>query len=140
MCYPVVDYIFGRVIRVDLPRGQAPMAGANLIYVYREFSKVPEARDAALSKERLLIPPSFINRIPWSRGFFQTVESRPLRAGDVFERHCFDATMFGKVSFVDLDGQIVEEPFEPCGTWGLHSYRSLDDEISNALQIPRISD
>ena len=136
--YPRAEYLFGRVIKVQLPRGQAPMPGCNLIYVYSGTSRIPDPEGRRLSPHDLLIPPSFINRLPWSRGYFQTIESRPLAESDVLDRHCFYwGKRSGRDEFVDDSGAKVAERFEPCGFWGLHSYASLDDEISDALGIGR---
>jgi Immunity protein 26 len=137
MHYDKVGYLFGRVILVDLPAERAPMPGANLIYIYRERSQSPDPTGLALKKEALLIPPTFINRLPWSRGYFETVGHAPLAEDDVWGRHCFEDHMTRtRVEYRDLDGNRLEKPFEPCGTWGLHSFASLDDVISEVLGIP----
>lgn len=65
---------------------------------------------------------------------FQTIENRPLEEGDVLERHCWyvDGRYFNE------DWEMVPERTEPCGIGGLASYRRLDDQISDALGIPRV--
>ena len=136
--YRRAGYVFGRVIMVEVPEDQAPFAGCNLIYLYRGTSPHPDATGRHFSPHDLLISPSFINRLPWSRGYFQTIEFRPLGDGDVLDRHCFYyGRRFDRETFLDETGAVVEDPFEPCGFWGLHSYASLDDEISDALGIGR---
>ena len=140
MRYPGIGYLFGRVIYVDLPAGRAPFPGCNLIYIYDERSSVPDPDGLSLVRENLLVPPIFINRLPWSRGYFQTVAHTPLQAGDILERHCFDATVFNKIMFVDQDCAKLDEPFEPCGNWALDSYLTIDDAVSEALGIPRAAD
>ena len=76
MQLPDDRYLFGRVIGADLDPPRAPMPGAYLIYVYRHrsTSKVPDW--AALQADRLLLPPVFINRMPWTRGYFETVDNQ----------------------------------------------------------------
>lgn len=137
MKYPKVGYLFGRVAYVDLAPEKAPMPGCGLIYIYRSRSSTPDPTGEDLSRDNLLVPPVFINRLPWSRGYFQTVDRRPLRTADILDRHCFDNTMFGRISFLDEDGVELDEPFEPCGVWGMHSYASLDDDVSDALGVAR---
>ncbi|HEY8653842.1 MAG TPA: immunity 26/phosphotriesterase HocA family protein [Dermatophilaceae bacterium] len=61
VCLPDASFIFGRVIRVDLPRESAPMPGANLVYVYRQRTDSSEPDLDALTPDELLIPPLFIN-------------------------------------------------------------------------------
>jgi Immunity protein 26 len=140
MRYPHIGYLFGRVIFVDLPEKRAPLPGSNLIYVYRERSPIPDPAGLCLVREKLLVPPMFINRLPWSRGYFQTVRQAPLQADDILERHCFDATVFRKILFVDQNYVALDEPFEPCGVWGLESFLTVDDIVSAALGIPRAPD
>lgn len=133
---PGVFYLFGRVIGVELefPR-QAPMPGANLIYVYRERATDLRPDVGLLRPDRLLLPPIFINRMPWTKGYFQTVAYHLLRPADVLERHCFRRS---NGTYLDGAGNTLPGPVEPCGDWGLASYRTLDDEVSDALGIPRI--
>lgn len=138
MQYQQVGFLFGRVIRVDIPRGKAPMPGCNLIYIYDERSPMPDLERVRLTPDHLLIPPSFINRLPWSRGYFETIRSAPLLDEDLLQRHCFDASFMKRISFRDLEGAELDRPTQPCGKWGLHSYASLDDEISDALHIARV--
>jgi Immunity protein 26 len=61
VCLPDASFIFGRVIRVDLPRESAPMPGANLVHVYRQRTDSSEPDLDALTPGELLIPPLFIN-------------------------------------------------------------------------------
>lgn len=123
-------FLFGRVIDTDAnPLG---VGGGALIYVYRVRAPaklpVPE-----LLRGELLVPPMITNRQPWSRGYFEHVENRPLTSMDRLPRHCFrDARGW----YFDQTGARLDGPTEPVGTWGLHSYRTIDDEISKALDIP----
>jgi len=74
------------------------------------------------------------NRLPWSKGYFEFVENRSLGPTDVLPQHCFkDDVRWG---YRDERGDRLERPVEPGGEWGLHSYRTIDDEISKALGIP----
>lgn len=91
MLLPDDLYLFGRVILADLPRERAPMPGAYMVYIYRHraLSKEPDA--AALDPEDLLLPPLFINRLPWSKGYFETVARWPLTPDDVRKHSIWSA-------------------------------------------------
>ena len=128
------DYYFGRVILADLPRDRAPMPGAYLAYIYRERFVTKQPAMAALRRDALLIPPFFINRMPWTRGYFETVAHQDLTPDDLVSQHCFrDFTG----TYFDETGAPLEGAVEPCGEWGLASYRAIDNEVSDKLGIPR---
>jgi hypothetical protein len=134
MLLPDGQYLFGRVIRANLPIERAPMPTANLVYIYRVRSSRKEPPIADLRPDALLLPPGFINRMPWTRGYFETVANEPLDVDDLLPIHSFRDHL--RHRFVDLDGHPQETPIEPVGVWGLMSYRMLDDLISRALGIP----
>ncbi|MDP9273013.1 MAG: immunity 26/phosphotriesterase HocA family protein [Chloroflexota bacterium] len=136
MLLPDEDYLFGRVILADLPSSRAPMPTANLVYIYdvRETAKSPPLD--LLKPQRLLIAPQFINRMPWSKGYFENVALRPLQESDVLQQHCFWDPL--RKVFRDEAGEVVGRRTEPCGVWGLGSYRMIDDLISDALGIKRV--
>lgn len=111
------------------------MPGANLLYIYAWQSRTKHPKYEQLNRRNLLIPPVWTNRLGWTKGYFQTIESRPLESGDLLHQHCFQ----------DYRGIYVDEswrklPFrvEPCGEWGLVSYRWIDDHVSDAVGIPRV--
>ncbi len=123
-------YVFGRVILANLPRGRAPMPGAYLVYIYAQPSDRKEPNRAALCASNLLIPPTFINQLPWSKGLFETVVHWPLEAGDVLPTHCF-RRWDGR--YLDETGNQLPGETSPCGEWGLASYRIIDDAVGEAL-------
>jgi hypothetical protein len=133
MLPPDGRYLFGRVIRTRLER--APMPGAHLIYIYRHRSDGKQADRKELAQSSLLLPPLFINRLPWSKGYFETVAHWPLEPGEVVPQQSFWSVARGR--YLDQDGNVLEGPIEPVGEWGLHSYRTLDDAVCDALGIER---
>jgi hypothetical protein len=135
MLLPDGLYLFGRVILADLPGEQAPMPRANLIYVYGHRATTKEPDRSALDLADLLLPPLYINRLPWSRGYFESVTHWPLEPKDVRSQHCFLSATRGR--YFDEKGNELPGPIEPVGDWGLHSYRTFDDEISDALGFDR---
>lgn len=137
MQLPDDTHIFGRVIDDDItdPR-RAPMPGSYLIYVYslRSADRTPDV--VALAPDRLLLPPVFINKMPWSKGYFETVNHDDLRPADFLQQVSYwDAA---RARFVDQAGNVVPREVQPAGDWALCSYRWLDDQISDALGIPRV--
>jgi len=61
------------------------------------------------------------------------VTNRPLSTGDRLDQHCFKDT---RGWYFDEARNRLESPVPPVGQWGLHSYRTIDDENSKALGIP----
>lgn len=127
-------YWFGRVIRTDATIG---FPGVILIYLYNLHSKdkydIPE-----LGPDKLLSPPTSINRLAWSKGYFETIENAPLTEMDLLPAHHFKSDFFNK--YYDADGNEVKNPIDIVGEYGLNSYSSLDDEISLAMGIPLSKD
>lgn len=127
-------YLYGRVMSTDARAGWS-MPGANLIYVYRPRTRqklpVPE-----LLREHLLVPPMMTNNLPWSKGYFEFIESREIRAKDRLDQHCFKDS---RGRYFDEQCKALAQAVEPIGQWGLHSYRTIDDEVSKALGIPLVS-
>lgn len=124
-------YLFGRVITTHAH--VTPVLPAVLIYIYRARSgaKVPPS-NSEIAPSGLLLPPMMTNRRPWLEGFFETIANRPLGRSDVLPQHCFRDD--GR--YYDEQGERISEPSKPCGGWGLHSFRTIDDAISEALGIP----
>jgi hypothetical protein len=133
---PDDDYLFGRVITAEAAVG--PMTGCILFYVFRTRSAVKKLPDRAeLAPSRLLLPPLMTNRLPWSRGYFETVGQLPLEPGDVLKQHCFRRS---SGQYYDEANHELPGPVEPVGDWALHSYRTIDDQVSDALGFPRVPD
>ncbi|MCZ7627614.1 MAG: immunity 26/phosphotriesterase HocA family protein [Microthrixaceae bacterium] len=130
-------YLFGRVISTEAMAGPS-MGGAILIYVYRERSDQKELPERAeLRPDRLLVSPIMTNQQPWTKGYFETIENLPVDGDDVLDQHCFrrwDGRYFDE-ALNELPG-----PIEPVGDYGVHSYRTIDDEISDALGFDRAPD
>lgn len=128
-------YRFGRVIRTDATIGRLP--NSILIYVYRCTSSA-QAPLPMLSPSDLLIPPCGTNRQAWLKGYFENVAHVPLVSQDVLPVHCFWDMVYQ--CHRDDDGNRLPKKSEPCGDYGLHSYRTIDDAISQALGIPLAPD
>lgn len=123
-------FLYGRVIATDAMIG--PMRNCILIYVYRPRSAQKEAIPDLLPGQ-LLVPPMMTNKRPWTMGYFETLEHRELGPMDRLPQHCFRDT-FGR--YFDENSYCLPGPVEPVAQKGLHSFRTVDDEISGALGIP----
>ena len=127
-------YLFGRVVLADLPYAQAPMPGANLLYIYRDTAETKDPKLELMTPDRLLIPPIFTNRQAWLKGYFETLGNHPLHPDDLLRQHCFLDALTGK--YVDEKEKRLPGPVEPCGDWGLFSYLLIDREISERFGFP----
>ena len=132
---PDGQFLFGRVIDTNAKPFGADFRGV-LIYIYRARSSV-KTPVPELLRGQLLLPPKMTNRLPWSRGYFERLENRPLSAMDRLSQHCFKDTLGG---YRDQAGNVVPGPVEPVGLFALSSYRTIDDAISEALGIPLAPD
>jgi hypothetical protein len=136
MQLPDDAFLFGRVVGAELEPPLAPMPRAYLIYVYADRSQSKQPPLDLLRPERLLLPPVFINRMPWTKGYFETVQHNDLGRVALVSQHCFwDAA---RARYVDERGNTLPSEVHPCGDWALSSYRWLDDQVSDALNIPRV--
>ena len=137
MLPPGGQYLFGRVIATDASAGAfKPLL---LIYIFSVRSPTMEMSDQGrLNPEDLLIPPIMTNRLPWIRGYFQTLGHRDLRSGDLLQVHCFRGQpRYGLDVYYDEHSNPLPGPVSPVGEWGLHSFRSIDDQVSDALGVTR---
>jgi hypothetical protein len=123
-------YLFGRVIVTGANAGGFP--NSNLIYIYRHRACV-KAPVPVLHLTELLTPPMMTNRLPWSRGYFELVERRTLLPGDRYAKHTFSDE---RGRLFDETGRRLRRASGPVGDWGLQSYRTIDDVVSEALGIP----
>jgi len=94
-----------------------------------------------------LIPPCFVNKLGWSRGFFENVGHRELSEEEVHNIHCFwspqiklKERVIRETRYMNEMGQELDGPHEPMGQYGLANYRIVDDEVSRALGIPLAPD
>jgi hypothetical protein len=91
----------------------------------------------ALRPTELMSPPVFINRLLWSRGYFETVAHVAVVTTDRLAQHCFHTA---RGIYADERGTELTKLATPCGDWALHSYRTVDDLIRDATGSARIHD
>jgi hypothetical protein len=135
MQLPDDRYLCGRVMSTNAMAGES-MPGAILIYVYRQrFNSKTLPERSQLSRDQLLVSPMMTNRLPWSKGYFETVAHWPLEHMDALPQHCFLSAARGR--YFDEKGNELAGPVEPVGDYGLHSFRTIDDAVSAALGFDR---
>jgi hypothetical protein len=122
---------FGRLISTDSKVGGFP---GHLVYFYKAQSnaKLPVPH---LSPDNLLVAPLATNQKPWTLGYFEVVDSRPLAEADLLPIHCFRDS---RGWYFDEHGRRLEHSVEPCGEYSLHSFRSIDDLLSGVLGLPKV--
>ncbi len=136
MLLPDGLYLFGRVISTRAEIG--PMEGVLLLYIYQhraDESALPLREE--LRPDRLLLSPILTNSKGWREGVFETIGNIPLDESDVLDQHSF-RRWNGK--YVDELSNPLPGPVEPVGDFGLASFRTIDDEISDALGFERAPD
>ena len=124
-------FLFGRVVRLDAKLGA--FGDCVLIYIHKALS-TDKLDVPVLEKNALLLPPMMTNFLPWSKGYFETVKHCPLRREDLLPVHCFWHDFCQ--CYFDDDGNRLPGRSEPCGVYGLDTYRTIDDAVSKALGIP----
>jgi len=133
MQLPDRRYIFGRVVRTDAVVG--PMKNVVVIYIFRFHSRDRDLPDRSeFRPSNLLVPPVMTNLLPWSRGYFETIAHLSLGTDEMLSRHCL-RSWDGK--YYDEFGIELPRPIQPVGDAGLHSYRTIDDLVSDALGLER---
>lgn len=134
---PDNTYVYGRVVEAEIEAAGFPNSYLVYFYAYRSKKKgLPERR--FLQADQLLLGPVFINRLPWSRGYFEKIGNVPLESGDRLKTECFWDAMTQK--HLDIRGEPVRRPVKPYGDYGLSSYRTVDDKLSEALGFPLAPD
>lgn len=126
-------FIFGCVVVADPGMSFTPCPGRNLLYFYDHRGKSADPNIELLNPNRLLIPPVWTNRRGWTMGYYRTIGRRRLLRSDYATQHCFSDSFFKR--YVDERGSRLSRRTEPCGIWGIASYRWIDDRISEALGI-----
>lgn len=130
MLPPDGAFLYGRVISTKAnPLG---VGRGILVYIYRRRSNLKEAIPE-LRPDELLVPPLITNRLPWTRGYFEHLRADQIRSGDRLPQHSFRDS-YGR--YVNEFGEPLLRPAQPAGQWGLHSFVTIDEEVSKALGIP----
>lgn len=130
-------FFYGKVIKTDTKIGN--IDDVILIYIYKNTS-TEKYSIPLLSLKDLMLPPIGINKLPWTKGYFEVLNSIPIDSEEVISQHCFQS--FDNVlgtKFYDEYGNRLAECTEPCGTWGMAGYGTIDRAVSKFMGIPMAS-
>ena len=120
----------GQIIRLKVESRDSFVNGMSLIYIYDR--RVPDRGvPAYLDAAPLLIQPVVINRLPWSRGYFETVGNLPVTERE--RRLSFGFWDTVRKRFVDAGGNpLAKEPLY-WTDYGLASYAVVGMLVQRAL-------
>ena len=127
-------YHWGRVVSTS-----ASVGGFNdcvLIYIFDVATRESELNSTP-NTTNLLVSPIATNRRPWTMGYFVHKENREIRASEVLPVHCFYDGF--TESHFDEKGNNLPSKHEPCSVYGLGSFQTIDEDISEALGIASAS-
>lgn len=130
-------YFFGRVIKTDTKIGNC--SDVILIYIYKKTSsdkfQIPDLR-----LDNLMFAPEGVNALPWTKGYFETVRSGENNFEDILPQHCFKSLAPHRAGwYFDEYGNRLAECSEPCGTWGMAGYGTIDRAVSKFMGVPLVS-
>lgn len=105
--------------------------GGYLIYTYNPINRA-QLSPACFTPGNMMFKPMFINRLGWSKGYFEKYETD---THDMISRipkqHCFQHLLKKSVCFNEWGEQIPCTP-EPS-SYALTNYRRLDLKIAKAM-------
>lgn len=140
---------YGKVIMIGAMKAMVSPPGVStnrdskkaedfLVYIYNHFTKELE-KDPKVDKNDLAIPPQFINRQGWLKGFFKTIQKKPLKKDDMLEVHCFKSMTGPKADqyvYTDENRNVLPMKIEPCGFYAMGHYKHIDYELSKKFNLP----
>jgi hypothetical protein len=136
---PVADiFLWGRLIlRAKFFGIDAELS---LVYIYDAIGKSRPSAEM-LSPQNLIIGPSVVNNLGWSRGYWEIVASEPVMSADTLDHHNF-IRYHGTGSTCDYDivderGKIVRSPkvqISKSAQSGFGNFNLIDWQIRAILQ------
>ena len=124
-------YYYGKVIQTQIQSGDSFVNGMNLIFIYDKCTgdqSIPED----LNDADFLISPIIINKLPWSRGYFETIGNVQVTEREKSRSYGFWS--FQKKMFVDVEGMPLAYKPRYWSYYGLASYAVVGDKIQTALK------
>lgn len=89
-----------------------------------------------LNDAGFLIPPVIINRLPWSRGYFETIKNA--RVTEREKSMSYGFWSFQKKMFVDVEGMPLTYKPQCWSDYGLASYAVVGEKIQIALKGKKV--
>lgn len=126
-------YYYGKVIQVYVQSRDSCVNGMNLIFIYDKCAD-DKSIPSNLDQCSFLIPPIIINKLPWSRGYFETIGNVPVT--DQEKAMPFGFWSFQKKMFVDVNGNPLTYKPQCWSDYGLASYAVVGEKIQAALKAP----
>jgi len=112
----------------------------NLVYIYDAIGPGRPSPDF-LSPTNLIIGPSVVNNLGWSRGYWEIMASEPLYPGDLLNEHLFiryrGTGSPRDYDLVDEGGKIVRLPgldVTKLSQSGFGNFNSIDWRLKGILQ------
>ncbi len=111
----------------------------NLVYIYDAIGEDRPSTDL-LSPQNLIIGPSVVNSLGWSRGYWEIVASEPVMPADMLDHHNFiryhGTGSAHDYDIVDEKGKIVRSPKVQISTLaqsGFGNFNLIDRQIRAIL-------
>lgn len=128
-----MDFGFGRVIRTDAR--MEPWRDLLVIYIYNVFAPDVEPIPV-LKRDKLLVPPLLLFRQSlWTKGYFQTVQRKPLETQDVLKVHCFRDEV--NRCYVDEYERRLKRRTSPCALHAVGNEYAVEADVCHALGLER---
>ena len=124
-------FYYGKVIQTNIYSKQSFVNGMILIFIYDKMSTTPKI-PCNLDNSNLLIAPTVVNRLGWSRGYFETICNIPIT--DRERNISFGFWDFLKKRFVDVEGNVLDRKPDYYTDFGLGNYLVVGEKIQVALQ------
>ena len=126
-------YYYGKVIETDIQSKDSFVNGMFLIFVYDKMSKSKDSPTPYdLDRCDLLIAPTIVNRLGWSRGYFETIYNLPLT--DLERKMPFGFWSFQRQCFVNIEGARLDSRPKYYTDYGLGNYLVVGEKIQAVLQ------
>ena len=124
-------FYFGKVIQSDLYSDDSFIRGMFLVYIY-DYSSTKKEIVTDFENSKFLIAPMIINKQPWLKGYFETIGNTPVTDQEKNVDYGFWDVM--KKHYVDIKGNVLDNPPKYNSIYGLGSYGILTKEVFKALE------
>ena len=124
-------FYYGKVVKTNIHSPDSCVNGMFLIFIYDKMSAVPQI-PCDLDNSSLLIAPTIVNRLGWSRGYFETICNLPLTERE--ENMPYGFWHFQKKCFVNAEGTVLHSRPKYHTDYGLGNYCVVGEKIQAALQ------
>ncbi|MCD8500415.1 MAG: immunity 26/phosphotriesterase HocA family protein [Bacillaceae bacterium] len=128
---PMKDtFLFGKVIRTNIPTNEPTMSGGHLVYIYQETSNPMEIPND-FDPTTLLMPPQIVDNQAWEKGYFQSVGIQQVTKDERDVNYGFWDVVTKK--FVNEEGTELNQTPKVYDDYGLTSYGSIKEELRSVL-------